>query len=912
MKPIQLTISAFGPYAGETAIDFRLLGEHGLYLITGDTGAGKTTIFDAITFALYGQASGSVREGSMLRSKYADQETPTFVELIFLCRGQEYRVKRNPEYQRPKGRGTGFTTQKAEATLVFPDDRLPISKAKDVTDAVTELLGMNYQQFTQIAMIAQGDFQKLLLADTVERSKIFRQIFHTGLYQSVQERLKEAVRKQSDVYHELARSISQYLNGCIYEKDYVYAVELDALKKEKFEGKTERGLEILEELLEEEAGQLKIYTEKEAELSAEIRIMEGLIQQAERRKLLCTSLDSKKKELEEKQVLLAELEQKRIKAQEDAGVCEELAEQIREYEVLRKRFVQLEELEKSLNEKGQIRMLMQKRKQAKEEELADNREQLKYIKEEYEQLKNVNEILLQLRHRSEELKELKRHIEKMEQLKRIYVRAQENYRNTVGKRDLERTAFQRMETQYLDAQAGLLACILKDGEPCPVCGSVHHPSPAASSGEIPDKELMNRKRQEVADLEALAVKLSTQAAGYRQQMDEETKFLRECSLLRDTDGENRDFNDVWSRLQEEITAVEARKLRKQRLEKDLPLLEQKLETASGKIQQLELEVVSLASEESVCREELENIRKELAGITKEKLETKVAFARDCKRRLELALKDASDVYQICMQQTGAIQGAIGEIENQLAADTPVDEDAVRDEREKKKEELTVVSGKRQDLYAAWRSNRDIYNHVVSSKKEIAGAEQKYVWIKALSDTANGTISGKQKIELETYIQMTYFDRILRRANLRLMTMSSGQYELKRCTDELNKRAKAGLELNVIDHYNGSERSVKTLSGGESFQASLALALGLSDEIQSGAGGIRLDAMFVDEGFGSLDEEALTLAVRALEGLAEGERLVGIISHVSELKDRIPNKILVKKNRGKEGLGSCVNISRAVG
>ena len=202
--------------------------------------------------------------------------------------------------------------------------------------------------------------------------------------------------------------------------------------------------------------------------------------------------------------------------------------------------------------------------------------------------------------------------------------------------------------------------------------------------------------------------------------------------------------------------------------------------------------------------------------------------------------------------------------------------------------------------------------MVIRKQEIAGAEKTYIWIKALSDTANGTIAGKQKIELETYIQQHYFDRILRRANLRLMTMSSGQYELKRCTEEQGKRSKAGLELNVIDHYNGSERSVKTLSGGESFQASLALALGLSDEIQAGAGGIRLDAMFVDEGFGSLDEEALTLAIRALEGLAEGERLVGIISHVSELKERIPNKILVKKNRGKEGLGSCVTISRALG
>lgn len=201
--------------------------------------------------------------------------------------------------------------------------------------------------------------------------------------------------------------------------------------------------------------------------------------------------------------------------------------------------------------------------------------------------------------------------------------------------------------------------------------------------------------------------------------------------------------------------------------------------------------------------------------------------------------------------------------------------------------------------------------VRDGQEAMCRAEQEYIWVKALSDTANGTLNGKRKVELETYIQMTYFDRILRRANLRFLTMSSGQYELKRREDGENKKEKAGLELNVIDHYNGSERSVRTLSGGESFQASLSLALGLSDEIQSHAGGIQLDAMFVDEGFGSLDEDSLNQAMKALEGLTRGNRMVGIISHVPELKERIGKKIVVTKRRSAEGIGSCAVVENDI-
>ena len=272
MRPEKLTISAFGPYADKTEIDFSKLGEGGLYLITGDTGAGKTTIFDAITFALYGRASGEVRDPAMFRSKYAEPSTETFVELVFSYQGKNYHVRRSPEYMAPKRRGTGQTLRKAEAQLIYPDERQPVTKAKDVTAAVEQLLGLSYDQFTQIAMIAQGDFQKLLLAGTTQRGEIFRQLFHTGLYQQIQMKLKDASIARYKEYDEMRRSIAQYLDGVKTETaSWQEAEEFDELKKIKFEGKLERSLELLKQFLEYGEAQEKELREKEDSLNQDIR-----------------------------------------------------------------------------------------------------------------------------------------------------------------------------------------------------------------------------------------------------------------------------------------------------------------------------------------------------------------------------------------------------------------------------------------------------------------------------------------------------------------------------------------------------------------------------------------------------------------------------------------------------------------
>lgn len=330
MKPKKLVISAFGPYGEKTVVDFEKLGEKGLYLITGDTGAGKTTLFDAITFALYGEASGNVRETGMFRSKYAPDDVPTYVELTFIYQGKDYKVTRNPEYLRPKGRGTGFTLQKAEAELVFPDSRQPVTKTREVTKAITELMGLDYRQFTQIAMIAQGDFQKLLLAGTAERGEIFRQIFHTGIYQDIENRLREAVKGKWKEYDEMRRSISQYLDGVSISDDAEAESEWKELKKAKFEGKTIRGIELLAEVIGQQEEKLAGLKDQIHGIEEEIQKENKVLGEAKQRQKMKTDLEAKQKLFEELKPEVEKAVSQKTAEEEEAKGCEVLAEEIRE------------------------------------------------------------------------------------------------------------------------------------------------------------------------------------------------------------------------------------------------------------------------------------------------------------------------------------------------------------------------------------------------------------------------------------------------------------------------------------------------------------------------------------------------------------------------------------------------------
>lgn len=930
MKPEKLVISAFGPYAGENTIDFKQLGEHGLYLITGDTGAGKTTIFDAITFALYGEASGTVREAGMFRSKYAKAETETFVELTFAYQGKEYIVRRNPEYECPKKRGTGFTTKKADAELIYPDGRQPVTKMGAVTKAVTELMGLDYKQFTQIAMIAQGDFQKLLIAGTAERGEIFRQIFHTEIFQEIQWRLRDEEKRRRKDYDDLRRSITQYLEDACFEEDPAAEQEFNSLKKVHFEGKTMRGIELLRSETEKEKVHLETLDGSVQSLEKQIRAVNEKKGKAAQIRRIEAELENKKQERERLKPECEEALAEWKKVEKKSELREELAKKVQKLELESQRFLELDQKRGEAAGKEQTLLSVQTDRKSMQEQTdllqtelenrSGDREKISRAPVEKEQLSNAKEALLRQK------KELEEHLERLESTYRELQDVQKEYAISISLRDESRIRYGHLETLFLNAQAGILAQDLEEGIPCPVCGSCHHPAPAELAEEIPDQEELKLRKNEAERAGVKSERLSERAGNLKENLDLEIKRIVELPAVLKADLDNRisEISDpeecmtaarlAITKTEKELCELEIRirsnaeQLKQLKtLEDSIKKLEKALETAKEKNTALALSEQNLLTSLSMLKVQVKELQERLEGQNAAEIEENLKMMKMQKRELELEEGSAKAKMEKYQRDMASLDSAVEALEKQIGEKEELKETELSEMLERLETKKTGTLKQREQLHSALQNNRKIYEKVCTWQNLMEQTEQEYIWVHSLADTAAGTLNGKRKIEFETYVQMAYFDRILRRANIRLMTMSSGQYELKRSETSGNKKDKSGLELNVIDHYNGSERSVKTLSGGETFQASLSLALGLSDEIQSMAGGIQLDAMFVDEGFGSLDEDALDQAVKALGNLADGKKLVGIISHVAELKDRIEKKIVITKKRGREGVGSSVRI-----
>ena len=950
MRPEKLTISAFGPYADRTEIDFSRLGDSGLYLITGDTGAGKTTIFDAITFALYGQASGQVRDSAMFRSKYADTATETFVELVFSYQGKKYHVFRSPEYMAPKKRGTGLTLRKAEAQLIYPDERQPVTKARDVTRAIEELLGLDYEQFTQIAMIAQGDFQKLLLAGTVQRGEIFRQIFHTGIYQQVQLKLKEAAQSRYKEYDEMRRSIAQYLDGVkLRQREGTEAEEFAELKKGKFEGKLERSLEILKSFIDQGEKRESELLKQEQEVDQKIRTMENILHLSAQKRNLEQKKDFARKQLEQ---LLPDLEKASGEAEKykDADQkCEALGILIREKQEQLKKYQVLEQLKKELDE---IRMQLKKCRAGQEANIRQEQQlhkDMEQLKKERSLLENsqldLQKAITEREKRTQRKSELNGLETEMREFKGLYEATKEQqkkYQAAYEKAQQQSEYYQQIFHSFLDAQAGILAQELKENEPCPVCGSLSHPHPRIiSKGCTVTSEILDNEKIKLDKLEKISADQSLEAgklkersnASWKQIVSGAEELLEEFQEFRketkNGNGHAGDFRTVCKQMilminrekeqcknlltesDRKIREAEENTKRKQKVEKLLENLEKEKDILQEKKNSCDREQTGLTTKASENEKQQKNAAEEIrqvhSEVGKEVLEKEIREKQQEYIDLKENSRKMKETFERFQAEKARITSTIKTLDEQQKEIGEIREDEIREQYTESTTQKTELAEKRKELFSIQSGNLEIFRKVQKRKEEMTKAEAEYVWMKNLSDTANGNLNGKAKIELETYIQMAYFDRILRRANVRLMTMSSGQYELKRQEQSENRKEKAGLDLNVIDHYNGTERSVKTLSGGESFQASLSLALGLSDEIQASAGGIRLDSMFVDEGFGSLDEEALSQAVKALSSLADGHRMVGIISHVAELKDRIENKIIVTKQCSGKGVGSSIQI-----
>lgn len=925
MRPKVLTMSAFGAYAGKQVIDFEKLGRSGLYLVTGDTGAGKTTIFDAISFALFGNASGEIRDSKMLRSKLAEPDMQTYVELVFDYNGKEYTVKRNPEYERPAKRGDGVTKQAADATLILPDGKNPISKVNEVTDYIENLLGINRDQFSQIAMIAQGEFQKLLNADSKSRREIFRKLFKTEKYNELEEALKT---EANQLYHdcELAKqSINQYANGILCdENETKLATRVNSLKDG--DSPVSEAMEILDDIIKSD-NQKEEHTNKliEKNTTELVKINAKLEQKAE--------LDKARETLEQKN---SELTKKTTELKVAKKTKEEANAELPEADKLRRQATSLEKDLELYEEREECRKTYEaakkshgdaiKRKEESEKLLENLTAEAKKLNDEYKECTKITSKSAELTSRQAQLKVQSSSIEKIFDTLEKYQKLKTDSSEAKRRYEICRDTYAHCNNEYnsanlkfLDEQAGILASELRDNEPCPVCGSLEHPDPAMIISDAPSQDDLERLKENCNNAEKRMMNASAESsmlAGQLQTMRNNLvslvkEFTDEEDLteaLKETEEIGKKIIEESKQVEKELDIVKRKSIRQEQIEKLLTDIDDRKDkakedlsnakTSEGieKTRMDDAEKRGNALAEKLHYKTIEEAKKEIGKLT--------LAADTITTQSEGANKNFNDIKTDLAELTGIIT----QLKKQLEGAPKFNDEEIDAKFNELSEEKALLDTVSKDLSDRIRANRRTKKNLETIIRQSERLLGRYDWLRNLSDTANGGLKGRDKIMLEIYVQTRFFDRIIERANSRFFIMTGGQFELKRAENVANKTSQGGLDLNVIDHHNGSERSVKSLSGGESFMASLSLALGLSDEIQASAGGIKLETMFIDEGFGTLDAETLKQAMDALSALADpnGGKLVGIISHVDELKNRIDKQIIVTKD--KDGISTAkINV-----
>ena len=899
MIPLYLTLSAFGPYAGEQTLDFTRLGRQGLYLITGDTGAGKTTIFDAITYALFGEPSGEARSAAMLRSKYAAADTPTFAELRFENRGKVYTVRRSPEYLRPKARGTGMTRQAATAALTFPDGAVETLPTR-VTAAVTEILGVDRRQFSEIVMLAQGDFQRLLQADTRERETIFREVFGTGVFRDLQDRVKselaalERARAAcTDAFDQAARSASH-----TPEEPMLPQEQLPWLRAQiALDAEAEAALESDQQTAEsafETCTALLTHAEAQAQTRqklASARAAEAACREAEAaRAAEAEALRGRQDEVD------AHL--RSIAAQEAAMPAYIAREKAQDAVTAAQKA-----LDKSVAEVSRA-----------EQSAAEQKAALEQMRDALHALEAVGETVQQLRAERAELtrrtQALQALLEALAQVRRDTAAAEKaraDYLEAERRADALRAEADALHRRFNREQAGLMAAALTPGAPGPVCGSTEHPAPAAPSCDAPSQADVDAA-EDAALAQRAATDRASQAAGAARGRLEANRAAAQAqrdALLPGVPDAQAETAAQAARTETEQTLLQlGRKLEQQ--EAQLAQREawtRALPDAEAAVQEAEAHVQTSRAAHAYALAALESARAELARHeqtlpypTRAEAEAALQADRDALDKLLAEQKHAEAAQRAAQDALTAAQAGVEQLAALVDPDAPTDPEPLRAKKDAAAEERRRLEEARRTLALRLAADRKAAQAMEDAAGQLHELDETWRWLRALSDTVNGSLAGKPRVMLETYVQMAYFERILRRASIHLMRMSGGQYDLKRREDSGDLRTRSGLELNVIDHYNGTERSVRSLSGGESFLAALSLALGLSEELQAAAGGVQLDCMFVDEGFGTLDEDTLRQAMRALQSLTEGNRLVGVISHVAELRQSIHKKIVVRKEK----------------
>ena len=1021
MKPIYLEWSAFGPFADKVVLEMEQFLSEGVFLVHGATGAGKTTMFDAISFALFGNASGEYRQVDSFRSDFAKDDVKTYVILEFSHNGSNYRVERRPAYKRLKQRGEGYTDSKAEAVLCMPDGS-KIVGYQTVTEKIEEILSLDWKQFKQISMIAQGEFLKLLTVESKERGEIFRKVFHTGNLERIGKQLKEKMLTIKRNCEEVERSLNQYYHTieCPADSESLQRKETASIKEiprilSDFIEMDRIAQVVCEEQitkLEQTITYLQLKEVKQQELKE--RKKEWNILEEQLPKLL---LLQQKKEEEQKRLLLAKkadsfvhsaweiyqnakkdtkellnlIEKKEEevnnlkkqeeqivlfyqKAQADKMSMEQLVIRIEQLKLEQIRLQEKEEQEKKYAKKEKEVLFLQEEVQQQQYIIEKKEEQIKECQKKKEKLTEIIQKGRELEQREKELhqeiEQLKlwaQHFETYANLQHSYQQLIEEITNRLEKQQKDVIELQKLETLYTCEQAGILALELKKGKPCPVCGSLIHPKPAIVSYFVPKREELEEKRMEYEysrkRIEELGQEAASKKASFEfllQQMDlpkdismeQLIKEREQLEIIRAKQLEEVEEQlEVLVQQQEEaIGAKEEEKVLEAEITKELLILRnlqekyQKLkieqETLLHTIQRIEKEctcqtIIQAQQTLKEVEEEQKRKRQEICfaeqsyeDFNKQSQNEVVILEQLLKQKLTYLQKEqkAWEEYEKGMFLAGfsneeEYERAVLSKEEQFALEEEIqkiERDWIRYkerkaflEQELKKETIqednTIAKEikllleekeKQQKQYtsqiARLQQNEKILEQILLQLEKQKELEKQYSEVAILSQVANGELVGKEKLPFEQYVQAFYLEQVIEQANLRLKRMSGGRFALLRRQEAENKRSVTGLDLEVMDYFTGKARSVKSLSGGESFKAALSLALGLSDVIQKYAGGIVVETMFIDEGFGSLDKDSLEQAISILKDLATGHRMVGIISHVEELKECIEKKIVVTK------------------
>ena len=922
MRPNKLVLSAFGPYASKVELDLSKLGENGVYLITGDTGAGKTTIFDAITFALFGKPSGDIRDVKTLRSEYANEEIETYVELDFIYHDEEYHIYRRPEYTYTHVQKNGEVKQRSKATdayLILPNgDR--IVKPTEVTKQVEQLLGMKRDQFRQIAMIAQGSFLEILNADTKERGRLFEKVFMTSKYSVLMDRLNQMAKESSIALNDAKLRLQQIISDIrvpeILQEQYEQTLKTFAMNDiqpvydllDNIIIGAKKGIENLQKQKEQVQKQLQKSRKEETEKTKQLQDLLSL------EKLLKEKPVKEEKANRYTERLKTDGEKYRIQTDALKKEQAQIEHELPEYAGLTKLTAKLAEIKKQGSSVLKDLETKTSLKKQLDEDIT--------LKQKEAQILTDSELSLNKLFIKEE--EIEKKISAFYHASMI----QSNYQNAVDNLK-EKTQFLQESTdrkamlqkQYDDAQlsyfanqAGLLASRLIKGEPCPVCGSIEHPRPASYSDQLVTQEEINQYKKKADQVEKeyqvaskACVDANLKMSTLQNELELVLKSVTEQTIpLRNVktfiDEHTTQLKKEQKGISTCIKQLQQQSKRYQELLKMIPKLQQKLTALAEEVSQSEITQAKLSVKHEQIQKQVQETTAKLKYSSETEAKNRVAILAKQILEYQQQIDQLANESKLAMDELVYVSAQIDMLKEKV--ESSIDEIPLqKNQLGLLQAEIENLQVQQEEILKSIHDTQMYESDAQDTKKKIKSESDtyqtklsRYSSLRELADVAMGNgRSSKEKITLQEYVQIAYLDRMIHKANERYLSMSNQQYQLVRSAGTKDKRSHEALDLDVIDFSNGSIRPVSSLSGGESFIASLALALGMSDEIQSQAGGIQIDTMFIDEGFGTLDQDSLNNAIQTLMKLSGENRLVGIISHVKELKERIHKGIIVTKD-----------------